>query len=176
MRRPDPRFRAVVVTAALLVGALLPTVPGAQGATGSPGPTGAGTNGTLSLSASPSTAKVDVNGTAVPLDSSGLGSLSLAPGSYVVTATAAGDTPFDGNVTIGAGQTSYLTIHLVPAAGPSGSGSSGSSIPVTVLATVVGAIVVVGLTVLALRRAQRPRKEPPRPPPPPASETDEGPV
>lgn len=179
MARQSPVLRATLL-ALLLVAATAPAIAGlANASSGSPpGQTGPGTNGTLSLSVTPTTAAVRVNGSAVALDGSGSATVSLAPGTYLVSAAASRDESFQGNVTIVAGQTAYLTVHLVASPGTSSGRLIPYVLPLSVLATIVGAVVIAALAVLLLRPGRRatskqapPPVAAPRPP-----EQDEGPV
>ena len=179
MRRRSRGVRVGLLTLLLLSGTFAWASDGAAASSGSPpGQGGTGTNGTLSLTVTPSSANLKLNGSPVPLPASGIATLSLAPGTYPVTATAPGHVPFEGNVTILTGQTAYLTIQLVGTPGDSGSGSITHGIPLTVLATVAGAVVLVGLAVLLLRpgRSRTPNGEPDPSVRPPSPEQDEGPV
>jgi len=81
-----------------------------------------GPDGTLSLTVTPATATVWVNGAMVTL-SSGTYSASLAPGTYPIIATASGYYTYFNNVTVTSSTTTPMTVALnptTPAPGPDG--------------------------------------------------------
>jgi hypothetical protein len=176
-RRTGPFVALLLVL--VVVSALTPSAAGmVRPSSGTPPGSGSG-NGTLVLSVTPGSATVKVNGTEVALASGGSATLSLAPGGYDVVATAHGDSPFDGNVTILAGQTSYLTIQLTAAPGSSGPTPITKVVPLSVLATIAGAVVIVVLAFVLLRPNRRGPEAPKTPAGSPkarAPEPDEGPV
>ncbi|MCI4362548.1 MAG: hypothetical protein L3J77_05095 [Thermoplasmata archaeon] len=176
------RRTGLFVASLLVLVVISALAPPAQGtvrtSSGTPPGSGSG-NGSLVLSVTPGSASVKVDGTDVALGSGGSATLSLAPGSYDVVATAHGDSPFDGNVTIQAGQTSYLTIQLTTAPSSSGPTSITKVVPLSVLATIAGAVVIVVLAFVVLRpdrRASEAKDTPAGSPPARAPEPDEGPV
>lgn len=161
-----------LLTLALLGAALAGSVGGVRAATGGP-PPGTGGNGTLSLSVEPTNAAVTVNGTSVHVDASGTATVSLAPGVYLVQASASGDSSFGGNVTVVVGQTSYLTIHLTPTSPSPAPLAPVTSLPLYVVVAVVGAVVLVVVAVAVARRPATSR--PPSPSPARVEAPDDGP-
>jgi hypothetical protein len=170
---------AASILALVVISALVPSVGGTvRTSSGTPPGSGSG-NGSLVVSVTPGSATVKVNGTSVALGSSGSATLSLAPGSYDVVATAHGDSAFDGNVTVQAGQTSYLTIQLTAAPSSSGPTSITKVVPLSVLATIAGAVVIVVLAFVILRPDRRgagAKDAPAGSPKNRAPEPDDGPV
>jgi hypothetical protein len=161
----------------LVLAAVVPAASAMGPATIGPGPGGSGgANGTLFLTVEPSTATVDVNGQPVSLSSGGMAALSLSSGTYLVTAKAAGDLPFDGNVTVESNQSAYLTIHLLTAPGSGGGSGVSPYLTTPVIATVVGAAVIIALGLFLLRPASRAADPPPEPPVSgPSTAPEEGP-
>jgi hypothetical protein len=170
-------LRAAALAAVALI-ALLPLAAASAPASSGTGlGTGSGVgNGTLDLSVSPATASVAVNGTAVALSSGGVGLVTLAAGTYLVTAQAGGDQSFEGNVTIFPNASSFLTIHLPAAAGSSGTGGAADYLTAPVVATVIGAAVIAIVGVVLLRPSGREEKPTePAPAAGPPSTAEEGP-
>ncbi|MCI4320907.1 MAG: hypothetical protein L3K05_01195 [Thermoplasmata archaeon] len=175
--------RTALFVASLVVLVVISTLVPSAGAavrTSSGTPPGSGSgNGSLVLSVTPASAAVKVNGTNVELGSGGSATISLAPGSYDVVATAHGDSAFDGNVTILAGQTNYLSIQLTASPSTSGPSSITKVVPLSVLATIAGAAVIVVLAFVILRPDRRGADEKETPADPvkaQAPEPDEGPA
>lgn len=117
--------------------------------------------GTLSLSVSPGSATVWVDGTQVTL-ASGAYSASLAPGIYSVEAVAAGYLPYFNNVTVTGTHTSALAISLtsIPTA-PAAPAAGVSSAAWAAIGLLAAIAVVLGLIALAYR--SRGRRPPPKP-------------
>jgi thermopsin len=126
--------------------------------------------GTLSLSVSPGSATVWVDGTQVTL-ASGAYSALLAPGVHSVEAAAVGYLPFFNNVTVTGAHTSSLTISLtsIPTA-PAAPAAGVSSAAWAAIGLLAALAVVLGLIALAYRsRGRRPPPKPIAPASPPGS-------
>jgi hypothetical protein len=176
-----PRMRLLI--AGLVTLLLLASAPAAVATLAPMGTPNSGLpqgNSTLDLRVAPTTASVSVNGTAVALASNGSAELHIAPGTYVVAASAPGHRSFLGNVTLRPGQVVYLTVPL-PTNSPASASSSGpsSSLVLAVALTIAGGIAVVAL-LLYVRRTPGAKSTNGTPPPaevPPseAARPDEGP-
>jgi hypothetical protein len=120
--------------------------------------------GTLHLTVVPSSADVSVNGTRANLTSNGSASVVLAPGTYLVKASASGYQTWQASVTLLPGQSTNLSIPLVASSGPppkNGSGLTAASLFLSpyflggLLALVVVLLAVYLLGVRARRREER---------------------
>ena len=126
--------------------------------------------GTLSLTVSPSSATVWVDGAQVTLASGAYAGL-LSPGVHAIEAVAAGYLPYFNNVTVTEAQSSALAISLTPIpatpATPAAGVSSAAWAAIGLLAAIA---VVLGLIALAYRsRGRRPPPKPIAPASPPGS-------
>lgn len=172
-----PYLGAVTLCLALLLLAVPLTAGAPRTAVGTTPGGGGGSNGTLFLSVAPSTASVVVDSRPVALMTDGSAVVTLPAGTYPVTAQAKGYEPFEGNVTILSNQSAYLSIQLLATSGGGGGVSGSPYLTTPVLATVVGAAVIIALGLFLLRPASRAgtRSDPAttQTPPPPSEEGPE---
>ena len=163
MRRGWSSALPILLVVTLLSAPLAGAAHETPASTGTPPGAGSSGNGTLTLSVTPATAAVTVNGTAVHAGTTGFANVSLASGQYVVRATAAGDQEFQGNVTILTGQVAYLTIHLVPTAGAGAKSPFWSGYVLPIAITVLAVLGLFGLALYIRRQNRRPEPPPSAP-------------